>query len=204
MSVTAPIRRTMEDIAGEAGDIIMIVIGIIIFYALITIGGKLWSGLQGLFSGIQGLNLGGASEVSGGSLTGPQGPGAGAVIGTPPGLSGTYVQTTQQTPSGNQILQTNAIPYTLKGPVPQVATYPQISQYFLPLGPGIQQVPGVQVTPGAYGKGPNYAGTMYIVPQWVPGGGGSSSWGVPLTTMGGAGIISNPTKITIAGGAGGK
>jgi hypothetical protein len=64
MSVAAPFRRTIEDIAENLADVIIIIIAIIIFYALITIGTKLWSGLQGLFAGIQGLGgLGGGGAA---------------------------------------------------------------------------------------------------------------------------------------------
>ncbi len=86
MGVAAPFRRTLEDIAGEAGDVIIIIIGIIIFYALITIGKQLWGGLQGLFGGIQSLSLGqGAAGTQVPAQYGqPPGTTYGPVITTPP------------------------------------------------------------------------------------------------------------------------
>jgi len=66
VSVAKPFRNLIEDIGENAADIIIVVIGIIILYALITIGTKLWGGLSSLFSGIQGLSLGGGSGPSGG------------------------------------------------------------------------------------------------------------------------------------------
>jgi len=84
MSVAAPFRRTIEDIAENAGDIIIIVIGIVIFYALITIGKSLWGGVQSLLGGFG--NLGGL--LGGGGAAPPGGGGpyttAGGSTITPP------------------------------------------------------------------------------------------------------------------------
>ncbi len=86
MSVAAPFRRTLEDIAENAADVIIIIIGIVILYALFTIGTKLWSGLQGLFSGIQGLGgIGGNPTVqTGGGIGGSPYTTGGGGIYTPP------------------------------------------------------------------------------------------------------------------------
>jgi hypothetical protein len=191
MSVAKPFRNLLEDISENAADIIIIIIGILIFTFLIKIGGKLWSGLQGLWGGISDLGLGGSS--GGGVSFGPGSP----PIYTPTGQGPPYVTTfPSQGPSLNFQTNTNPVGMLTSGKLGIVNPnpYPQISQYFTPSGPGIAQNPGVQSYPNAYGQG----ATMYIVPQWTQGYGGSSNWGVP------SGIITNPSKLTIKGGAGGK
>ena len=156
MSVAAPFRRTLGEIAEEAGDIILIVIGIVIFWALFAIGGKLWSGLQGLFSGLSELNLGaiagGAAGQAQQQLAGQQ-PGTeyGGYYVTPGGTIAPDIRGT-----GGAIIYGEVKtypPYQYQEPPPSQRQFYQPQPIYLPVRSGIVQgQPGVRlplITPTA-------------------------------------------------------
>lgn len=170
MSVAAPFRRTIEDIAENAGDVIIIVIGIVILYALFSIGTKLWSGLQGLFAGLQ--NLGGLG-----------GPGGNVPYTTAGG--GTYTPS----PTGGGTVTYEGQTYTVEpgGPRAQIGIHPSLTPTITYAAiPAISRAPGVVYTPSTYGQG------YYALPSPSP----AVTYGVPagiisqptkITIPGGAG-----------------
>jgi len=177
VSVAGSFRRTIEDVSENLADIVIVIIGIVIIYAIMPLLGGLWGGIQSLLQGMAGGVGAGTTPAGQAAATGG---GLPTITGTGPSELITY-------PSGAQ-LQTYVLGKGVLGQ--QLVTppqYPKVSQYFLPSGPGIAQYPSVISQPFQAAAGP---AVSYITPQWGA---------APPAIQGDGGIYAQPTHVTIVG-----